>query len=222
MSKPLGPVTTGCVADNMVLAMFVDADHAALLATLASGRLFVTPSVIDPDETPPFSAQPTAEFARGAFSFQERLGDPLTAVRLHRRTAFYLDVDTRWMPVTLSAEELQQAERFAPPATWSAAEAMEPTRRIKRVGRGEAECAAVAITRGWTLWSDDAAIIDLLAVLHPEQPVERISDLLVRAAREGLLGYCEAATLYNEVFRDTLGLWTTRTLDCGDDEVVVR
>lgn len=222
MSEPLGPVTTGCVADNMVLAMFVDADHAALLAALASGRMFVTPSVIDPDETPPFPAQPTAEFARGAFYFQERLGNPLAAVRLHRRTAFYLDVDTRWMPATLSTEELQQAELFATPATWASAETMDPTRRIKRVGRGEAECAAVAITRGWVLWSDDAAIIDLLAVLHPAQPVERISDLLVRATREGLLGCHEAAALYNEVFRDTLGLWTTWTLGCDDDEVVVR
>jgi hypothetical protein len=206
----------------MVLAMFVDADHPALLATLASGRLFVTPSVIDPDEAPPFPAQPTAEFARGAFYFQERLGDPLASVRLHRRTAFYLDINTRWVPATPSAGELQQAELFTKPATWSAAEAMDPTRRIKRVGRGEAECAAVAIARGWTLWSDDAAIIDLLAVPHPEQPVERISNLLVRAAREGLLGCHEAAVLYNKVFRDKLRLWTTWTLNYDEGEVVVR
>jgi hypothetical protein len=202
--------------------MFVDAGHAALLPALAADRLFITPSVINPAETPPFVQQPLAEFARGAFTLQERQGNPLAAVRFHRRTAFYLDIGHAWTPVTLSLEELFIQERFASPATWAAAEVREPTRRIKRVDRGEAECAAVAIARGWTLWTDDAAILDLLAVLHPEQPVERISDLVIRAAREGLFGCQEAAALYNEVFRDTLGLWTTRTLVCDDGEVVMR
>jgi hypothetical protein len=206
----------------MVLAMFVDADQASLLPALAANRLFITSSIIDPAETPPFLAQPTAEFARGAFYFQERQGDPLAAVRLHRRTAFYLDVNTAWTPATLSTEELHQAERLATPATWAAAEARDPTRRIKRLGRGEAECAAVAITRGWTLWTDDTAILDLLALLHPTQPVERISDLVIRAAREGWLGCQEAADLYNDVFRDTLRLWTTYTLVCRNNRVIVE
>nr|MBA2596703.1 hypothetical protein [Chloroflexia bacterium] len=118
--------------------------------------------------------------------------------------------------------ELNQVEVLTAPAIWAAAEARDPARRIKRISRGEAECAAVAIARGWTLWSDDAAILDLLAVLHPAQSVELISDLLVRAAQAGLLGCQEAADLYNAVFRDTLGLWTTRTLDCERGAVIVR
>jgi hypothetical protein len=214
-----GPTPSGYVADTMVLAMFVDAGQAALLPALAAGRLFVTPSIIDSAETPPFPSQPTAEFARGAFYLQERQGNPLAAVRLHRRTAFYLDIDTSWTPAPLSAGELLQAERFVSPATWAAAEAQDPTRRIKRVSRGEAECAAVAVTRGWTFWTDDTAILDLLAILHPPQPVERISDLLIRAAHEGFLGCQEAADLYNDVFRDTLGLWTTRILVCRNGRV---
>jgi hypothetical protein len=222
VSDAAGRALPGCVADTMVLAMFVDAGHAALLPALAAGRLFVTPSVINPAEAPPFAQQPLAEFARGAFTLQERLGHPLAAVRFHRRTAFYLDVGHAWAPATPSLEELLIQETFASPATWAAAEAREPARRIKRVDRGEAECAAVAIARGWTLWTDDAAILDLLAVLHPDQSVERISDLLVRAVREGLLGCHEAAALYNGVFRDTLGLWTTRTLACDNDQVIVR
>ena len=217
-----GRTTAGYVADTMVLAMFVDAGHAALLPALAAGRLFVTPSIIDSAETPPFPSQPIAEFARGAFYLQERQGNPLAAVRLHRRTAFYLDVDTVWSPTTLSAEELLQAELFAAPATWAAAEARDPGRRIKRVGRGEAECAAVAVTRGWTFWTDDAAIVDLLAILHPEQPVERISDLLIRAAREGWLGCQEAADLYNDVFRDTLKLWTAYSLVCDNGQIILQ
>jgi len=219
--EPPGPVKTGYVADNMVLAMFVDAGHAALLAALAADRLFVTPSVIDPEEAPPFSAQPTAEFARGAFYFQERQGNPLAAVRLHRRTAFYLDLDTAWTPATLSVEELHQTELFAAPTTWAAAEARDPVRRIKRVSRGEAECAAVVVKRGWTFWTDDTAILDLLAVLHPAQPVERISDLLIRTVQEGLLGCQEAADLYNHVFKDALKLWTTYSLVCDGGKVIV-
>ena len=47
-----------------------------LLPALAADRLFVTPAVIDPAETPLFPAQPTAEFARGTFYLQERQGNP--------------------------------------------------------------------------------------------------------------------------------------------------
>jgi hypothetical protein len=53
----------------MVLAMFVDAGLVDLLAALAGGNLFVSPTILDPDETPPFSQQPIAEFARGTFYF---------------------------------------------------------------------------------------------------------------------------------------------------------
>lgn len=80
----------------------------------------------------------------------------------------------------------------------------------------------MAVIRGWTLWSDDTAIVDLLAALHPGQPVERISDLLAWAVREGLVGCQDAADLYNNVFKGTLGLWTTRALACEQGQVVVR
>lgn len=206
----------------MVLAMFVDAGRAELLAALAAGRLFVPPSIIDPAETPPFLAPPTAEFARGAFYLQERLGNPLAAVRFHRRTAFYLDVNASWRPIALSIDELQQADAFTAPATWAVAETKNPARRIRRISRGEAECAAVAISRGWTFWTDDAAIVDLLATLYPAQPVERISDLLIRAARAGWLGCQEAADLYNDIFRDTLGLWTAYALVCRDGRITIQ
>jgi hypothetical protein len=215
VSEWAGLPTTGYVADTMILAMFIDAGHAALLSALAAGRLFVTPAVIDPAEAPPFIHPPTAEFARGTFYLQQRQGHPVEAVRFHRRVAFYLDINAAWRSALLSIHELQQAEVFVDAATWR-------RERVKRIGRGEAECAAVAVMRGWTLWSDDAAIIALLAALYPERPVERISDLLARAVREGLIA-CEAAVdLYNDVFKGRLGLWTTRTLACHNSQIVVR
>ncbi len=220
MSRP--EATSGpCVVDTMVVAMFVDADQVPLLAALAGGSLFVPPSIIDPQENPPFTQQPLAEFAKGAFYFQQRLGQPLDAVRLNRRIAFYLSVNRHWQPLSLSSAELQMAAALADPTTWTRAEEADPTVRIKKVSRGEAECAAVAVTRGWTLWSDDAAIIDLLAVLHPGHPVERISDLVVRAVRQGLIDCEDAVHLHNNVFKGTLGLWTTRTLGCKADQIVV-
>ena len=170
----------------MVLAMFVDADRVDLLTALAGGSLLVPPSIIAPGEAPPFAQQPTAEFAMGAYYLQQWIARPVEAVRFRRRMAFYFAAGAAWHPTTLSLAELRQAAAFADPATWRRPAAIDPTFRIKPIGRGEAECAAVAVARGLALWSDDAAIIALLAVLHPAHPVERISDLLARAVQEGL------------------------------------
>lgn len=206
----------------MVLAMFVDAGRADLLAELAAGNLFVSPTVLDPGEVPPFSQQPIAEFAKGAYYFQQRLGRPVDAVRHHRRVAFYSTEGVLWRAVSLSTDELRATADLLDPATWQRAAGVDPAVRVKRIDRGEAECAAVAVTRGWTLWSDDAAIIDLLGALHPEQPVERISNLLVRGVREELIACQDAADLYNEVFKGQLNLWTRLVLDCEGDELVAR
>lgn len=222
MTESSGSATAGCVADNMVLAMFVDADRADLLPILAGGSLLVPPSVIDPDEAPPFAQQPTAEFAKGAFYLQQRSARPVDAVRFSRRMAFYPGRGIAWQPAVLSVAELRLAASFADPETWRRAASIDPAVRAKRIGRGEAECAAVAVSRGLTLWSDDAAIIALLAALHPGHPVERISDLLGRAVRQGTVGCDDAADLYNRVFKATLGLWTTWSLACVDDQIVVQ
>lgn len=206
----------------MVLAMFVDADRLPLLTALASGGLFVPPSIVDPDERPPFARQPIAEFARGAFYFQERLGFPRDAVRLSRRTAFYLAADSGWRSAALSLDELRLAASFVEPATWRQAETANSAVRIKKLDRGEAECAAVAVTRGWRLWSDDAAVVGLLAALYPDQPVERISDLLARAVTERLIPCVDAADLYNDGFKATLRLWTRLTAVCVPAGLVFR
>jgi hypothetical protein len=206
----------------MVLAMFVDANRVALLAELATGHVFVSPTVIDPDERPPFHQQPTAEFAKGAYYFQQRLGLPVDAVRLHRRVAFYASMGTVWRPAVLSTAELQLTATLLDPTTWQQAMAIDPSVRVKKVDRGEAECAAVALTRNWTLWTDDAAIVALLAALHPGHPVERISDLLARGVRAGLIACQDAADLYNVVFKGQLNLWTRLVLSCQEGDLVAR
>jgi hypothetical protein len=206
----------------MVLAMFVDAGYAHLLTALAGGNLFITPSIIEPAVTPPFDSPPSAEFAQGAFFFQEQQGHPLATVRFNRRTAFYLDIHRLWEPIELSIKELVLQEVLTRSNSEHDVQARGSSRRSVKIGRGEAECAAVAIARGWTLWSDDAAIVNLLSVRYPGHPVERISDLVIRAAQDGLLGCQEAADLYNDIFKATLGLWTRLTLVCRNGRVVVR
>jgi hypothetical protein len=114
----------------------------------------------------------------------------------------------------LTLAELNDAQRLLHPATRVEARAINPAFKYKRIGLGEAEAAAVALSRGWTLWSDDAAIVGMLAALHPGQPVERIGRLLMRAVDEGLLDCDEATHLYNVTFKQDLGLWTSVTLRC--------
>ncbi len=197
----------------MVLAMFVDGGQLELLAALANGHLFVTPTVANVDELPPYADEPVAEFARGLFWSQGK-ASPLHNNRVSRRTTFFQAAGVQWTPVTLTVAELIDAQRLLHPATRAEARAINPAFKYKRIGLGEAEAAAVALSRSWPLWSDDAAIVGMLAALHPGQPVERIGRLLIRAVAERLLGCDEAAHLYNVTFKQDLGLWTSVTLRC--------
>lgn len=204
----------GFVADTMVLAMFIDSGQVDLLTSLGAGSVHVPLSVIDPAERPPFLHQPIAELAKGVFVAQRDQGRPGHATRIARRTAFYSAVGASWHPAELTNAELRLAQHFMSAESRLAARTINPDFRFKRINAGEAECAAVAVARGWTLWSDDAAIVQILAALHPTHPVERIGNLLVRAVDEGLISCPAAADLYNLVFKQELGLWTTLTLTC--------
>lgn len=204
---------SGFIADTMVLAIFVDAGQFDLLVALAGDRLFITPTVADVDEAPPFDDEPRAEFARGLYRGQGETS-ALHINRVMQRMAFYQAAGKQWSPVTLNVAELLDAQRLMHPATRAAARAINPVFKYKRVGVGESEAAAVALSHGWTLWSDDAAIVGLLAALHPGHPVERIGRFLMRAVAEGLRACPEAADLYNVTFKQELGLWTSLALTC--------
>lgn len=210
----------GFVVDTMVLAMFVDAGQFDVLVALAGGRLYATPTVADVDEIPPYATEPVAEFARGLFRSQGE-ASALHINRVTRRTDFFQAAGELWSPVALTVAELLDAQRLVHPATRAAARAIHPAFKFKRVGVGEAEAAAVALARGWTLWSDDAAIVGLMAALHPDHAVERIGRLLMRAVHDGLLNCEDAAHLYNATFKQELGLWTSLTLRCHHGRLIV-
>jgi hypothetical protein len=125
----------GFVADTMVLAMFVDAGKIELLVSLADGRLFVTPTVADADEIPPYAGEPGAEFARGLFRSQAEAGAQ-HANRVARRTAFYHAIGEIWSPVALTETELRDAQMLLQPATRISARTINPAFKFKRVGGG--------------------------------------------------------------------------------------
>jgi len=196
----IGEPTAGvpCLVDTMVLGMFVDAGRADLLAALAVGRIYLTPSILDPAEQPPFVRPPIAEFAKGVWHAQQDLGRAISARRVQRRVAYYQS--GAWHPVALSVAELQRAAYLASRAARDAARAANPAFKAKRVDPGEAECAAVAIERGWELWSDDGGIVALMRTLHPHLRVERLCGLLIRAVRAGLIPCTEAEASHSRSF----------------------
>lgn len=207
------------VIDNVVLAMLVDAGEADLLYDLAEGGACLTPSILDPGEQPPFTRRPESEFGRGLWEAQRRPGEPLMDQRVERRTAFYRgQEDGLWQPVVLTEDDLRLADVLTARATRDAARSIDPDYRARRVDPGEAECAAVAINRGWTLWSDDSGIVGLVRALYPDCSVERLCGLLMRAVDEDRLPCEAAAHLYNVVFKEELRLWTTLTLHCVGDK----
>lgn len=107
---------SGFIADTMVLAIFVDAGQFDLLVALAGDRLFITPTVADVDEAPPFDDEPRAEFARGLYRGQGETS-ALHINRVMQRMAFYQAAGKQWSPVTLNVAELLDAQRLMHPAT---------------------------------------------------------------------------------------------------------
>jgi hypothetical protein len=216
------PDAAPCVVDTVVLAMFVDAAQVDLLRALAGGQVVLTPSILDPTEAPPFTGRPLSEFARGLYDAEQNLGKPLLARRAQRRTVFVGAGGTIWQPVALSVGEVRLARYLASPAARQAARTIDPTFRALRIDPGEAECAAVAISRGWRLWSDDQAIVTLVRTLHPHCVVERLCGLLVRGVDEGIIACPDAAHLYNAVFKGELRLWSRLTLRCEGGNAICK
>jgi hypothetical protein len=209
------------VVDNVILSVFVDTGQGPLLAALA-GQLWVTPTILDPLELPPFSIPPTAEFSKGLYNATQDLADARKAERAQQRSRFFAAGDKFWQAVELSGSELALAMYLVSKQAREDAQNILAARgqvlKAKRVDPGEAECAAVAVSRGWRLFSDDGGIYGLLKALYPTHPVERSCGLLVQAVRAGLLPCKDAAVLYNDVFKKQWTLHTTLEFRCIGDK----
>lgn len=197
-----------CVADVSVLNNFVHSDSSHLLQRLLGGPVYLSPTVLHLDETllPGF---PHAECS-------SRFLKPLSMSRLpkyksHRATAplvqsFALSAGNLWQPVELDSRESALASRLGSREmrAGSRREAHPPGRRKTELAAAEAEVAAVAVNRGWALLTDDGAAVELLGRLYPDVPTHGTCDLLVHAARQGMIGCTEAADLFNRRIVDGL------------------
>lgn len=194
----------------MVLVMFVDSGMAALLPALARGRVFVSPSILDATETAN-SCDPVSEFMKGLARFT-RLDDVLSRGRLEYRQAFLHSPAEQWEAVTPTLEELRLANELTKKETRERARLLHPELRLARVDPGGAEAAAIAISRGWTLWTDDNGTLPLIRTLYPEVTIERTCALVARAINEGLLNWVEGYALFETTFKGQLDLHTVATL----------
>ena len=214
-----------CIADNSVLSNFVHAGVAGLLHALVEGPLYLPPSILDPDEANlPTSAwqdhEATSELLRPLHTAL-RLGQEAAAtpgkdvpdLPLYRRTkheieAFRAARGTLWNPLELTPGELALAQEFTSRDIRNRVREHCPNLRGRRqLQVGEAEVAAIAVTRGWTVLVDDQAAVELLRCLYPTVRFFRTCELLVIAAQAGYVVCEEAARLFNDVMVAELGFF---------------
>jgi len=206
-----------CIADTSLLNNFVHSASAWVLERLLGRPVCLSPTVLDVEETrlPDFPrTEPTSEFLR-----------PLHMAGLpgyseYRKIApyiqsFALGAGDLWEPVEPSKEELALAARLSNRTIRSEVRRVCPEtgRNRAELNPGEAEAAAIAITRGWTFLTDDQASVELLSCLYPDVPVQRTCALLVHTVEKEALTCEEASELFNRRMVDELGFWATRRLD---------
>ncbi len=215
-----------CIADTSLLNNFVHSASAWVLERLLGKPVCLSPTVLDVEETrlPDFPrTEPASEFLR-----------PLHMARLpgypeYRKIApviqsFALGAGDRWEPVEPSKEELVLAARLSNRTIRSEVRRVCPeTSRIRaELDPGEAEAAAIAITRGWTFLTEDQASVELLGCLYPDVPMQRTCTLLVYAVEKETLTCEEASELFNRRVVDELGFWATRRADGTNQRLWLR
>lgn len=202
----------------MVLAMFVDSGRGPLLSALGGGLISLSPSILDSSEWPvQAQTQPQSEFVKGMARFNT-LQDPGSRARLVERERFLQAESGLWVSATPTLDELSLATALSSREERQRAKAIDPRLRIARVDPGEAECAAIAITRSLPFWSDDSGMVPMLRILYPEVQVFRTCALLAESVNKGFLTYPDALGLYEGVFKSQLGLRSRALLRWQDQQ----
>lgn len=139
--------------------------------------------------------------------------------------AFALAAGTLWRPVHPTVDELTLAQRFRDKSIRAEVRAANADLRRKRseLDPGEAESAAIAVSRGWTFLTDDQAAVDVVRSLYPNVPVLRTSGMLVYAAQQGFIDCEEVADLFNLQIKGDLGFYASRkTVSGGREHLFLR
>lgn len=215
-----------CIADTSLLNNFVHSGGARLLDRLLGKPVRLSPTVLDVQETllPHFPRVPPAsEFLKPLYM------SGLPEHPEHRGIApfiqsFALSAGDLWEPVEPSMKELALAARLSSKSIRVRVRNACPeiTRSRMELNPGEAEAAAIAVTRGWTFLTDDQASAELLRCLYPDVPVLRTCSLLIHAVGRGYLSCEEAADLFNRRIVDELGFWAFRRAEGKQERLWLR
>lgn len=210
-------LSRNCVADTSLLNNFVHSGNAHLLKRLLGRPICLSPTILNMQETllPDFPrAPPASEFLKPLYmsSLPEHPEYRDIAPFIQ---SFALDAGDLWEPVVPGLEELALAARFSSKGIRVLVrEACPETIRPRiELDSGEAEAAAIAVTRGWTFLTEDQASAELLRCLYPEVPVLRTCSLLVHAVERGYLSCEKSANTFNQRIVDELGFWAFRKLE---------
>lgn len=185
------------LADNSVLAPFVDSGHAELLYDIA-GRVWVAPSIIDPDLTKletPTDWRKLPEFV----GYIAKPSPPPQEV-IERRLSYLEKYGELWYQEPLSLDELYLVEKY------------RADKKDLRKKPGDLETLAVAKRRGGIILTNDAG----LSLAAQKEGVQAFFPcfLLVLAVQWDLISCPDAEKLYNNVFVGQLRLWSKKRLRC--------
>ena len=205
----------GCIADTSLLSNFVSTGYAHLLNQLLGGPVFLSPSVLDDQEVVPplgsLDTEPSSEFLRPLYRAQFPGNEAYKSWSPHIR-AFALGKGATWQLAVPTASELTLASSFGNKSIRATVRQRCPDIRGRiELDTGEAETAAVAVSRGFTFLVDDRAAVQLVRCLYPNVPVLRTCGLLAHAANKRYISCDEAADLFNRRLAQEMGFYASRT-----------
>lgn len=203
-----------CIADTSLLSNFINTGYTHLLNQLLGGPVFLSPSVLDDQEiVPPLDSldtEPSSEFLRPLYRAQFPGNEAYKPWSPHIR-AFALGKGAAWQPAVPTISELALASSFGNKSIRATVRQRCPEVRGRiELDVGEAEAAAVAVSRGFTFLVDDRAAVQLVRCLYPNVPVLRTCGLLAHAAKKGYVSCDEAANLFNRRLAQEMGFYASR------------
>jgi hypothetical protein len=189
------------LADNSVLAPFVDSGHAELLYQIA-GRVWLAPSIIDPGIDFDLTKLTTADWRKLPEFVRYIAKSPPPPQEIIERRLIYLEKHGEfWYQEPLSFYELDLVKEYK-----------KAYKKELRGKLGDLETLAIAKRRGGIILTNDAGLS--LAAQKEGIQVFFPCFLLVLAVQWGLISCPDAENLYNTVFVEQLGLRSKKLLRC--------
>ncbi len=200
-------MTHPTVVDTVVLLYFLFADRADLLFELLGRPIYVPRVVFDPAEGDVPDAMRSEITKSIAFQTKRSIDQGRTEqerdVALRNKTRL-ATAHGHVAQGNIEIIDLSEDEQLV------FADLMNPQSdreggRVLALGRGEAACVAIAVTRDMVVATDDSDGVKALKQLKSKRTPERIRRLLMRAGKEGLCDEVTANAIHAEMMQ--LGFW---------------